>query len=168
MPGNGVSFEDHGAVWSVQNQGKPELIKRNLSLWSGRALVSLFLLSQAHHNWIGTDVVFCSLVILRLRGESSGDCGGVHLFCIQGDQVLVPTGRDLCPWSGLFSASLMLSQVQCNWIGTDVLFYSPVLRSHGESFGDCGGVHRFCIQGDLVLLLTRRAGLYQVLVRSEC
>jgi hypothetical protein len=168
VPGNGVSFEDCGAVWSVQNQGKPELIKRNLSLWSGRTPVSLFLLSQAHHNWIGTDFVFCSPVILRSSGESSRDHGGVCRLCAQGDPVMAQTRRYLCPWSGLFSASLMLSQVQCNWIGTDVLFYSPVLRSHGESFGDCGGVHRFCIQGDLVLLLTRRAGLYQVLVRSEC
>jgi hypothetical protein len=89
VPGIGVSFADHGAVWSVRNQGKPELIKRSLSLWSGRAPVSLFLLSQACLNWIGTDVVFHSPVILRSCGESSGDCGGVRLLCALGDPVLV-------------------------------------------------------------------------------
>jgi hypothetical protein len=36
------------------------------------------------------------------------------------------TGRDLCPWSGWFSASLMLSQVPRDWIGTDA-FRSPVI-----------------------------------------
>jgi hypothetical protein len=80
---------------SLRNQGKPELIKRNLGLWSGRALVSLFLRSQACHTWIGTDVVFHSLGILRLCGESSVDCGGLHQFCAQGDPVLVLTRRDL-------------------------------------------------------------------------
>jgi hypothetical protein len=112
----------------------------NLSLWLGRALVSLFLLSQARHNWIGADVVFHSPVILRSRGESSGDWGGVCWFRAQGDLVFVPTRMDLCPWSGRFSASLLLSQVPRNWIGTDVLFHSPViLRSSGESSRDRGG-----------------------------
>ena len=31
---------------------------------------------KGHHNWIETDVVFHSPVILRLHGESSGDRGG--------------------------------------------------------------------------------------------
>jgi hypothetical protein len=92
VPRNGVSFEDRGAVWSVQNQGKPELITRNLSFWLGRALVSLFLLSQVHHNWIGTDV-FHSPVIIRSCGESSRDCGFVSRLWALGDLVLAPTGR---------------------------------------------------------------------------
>ena len=37
-------------------------------------LSASLLLTQAQHNWIGTDVVFHSPVILRSRGESSGDC----------------------------------------------------------------------------------------------
>jgi hypothetical protein len=58
VPGIGVSFESRGAVWSFWNQGKSVLIRRNPRLSSGRALVSLFLLSQAHHNWFRTDIVF--------------------------------------------------------------------------------------------------------------
>ena len=153
MPGSPVSFEDGGAVWSVQNQCKPVLIKRNRNLWSGRALVSLLLLSQACHNLIGTDVVFHSPVILRSHGESCVNCEGVCQFRTQGDTdlVLVPNGRDFCPWSGWFSASLLLSQVPCNWIGTNVVFRSPViLRLCGESSRDCGGVDHLCILGDLM------------------
>ena len=45
------------------------------------------------HDWIGTDVVFHSPVILRLHGESSRDLGGVHRLLALGDWVLVPTGR---------------------------------------------------------------------------
>ena len=71
--------------------------------------------------------------------------------------MLVLTGRDLCPWSGWFSAFLLLSQVLHNWIGTDVVFHSPViLRARGESSGDCGGVSQFSAQGDLVLVQTGR------------
>jgi hypothetical protein len=77
MPGNSVSFEELGAFWSVGNQGKLELIKMNLCLWLGISLVSLFLLSRAHQNWIGTDVVFHSPAILKSHGESSEDCGVV-------------------------------------------------------------------------------------------
>ena len=114
-PGNGVSFEEHGAVWSV---------------------------------------------VLRSHGESSRDHGGVHQLCAQGDQVLVPTRRDLQPWSGRFFASLMLSQVPCNWIGTEVVFHSAeVLRLCGESSWDLGGVHRLRAQGDPVLVPTGRASL---------
>ena len=74
-----------------------------------------------------------------------------------GDPVLVLTGRDLDPGQAGFSASLMLSLVQHDWIGTEVVFHSPeVLRSHGESSGDLGGVRRLCAQGVSVLALTRR------------
>ena len=39
----------------------------------------------------------------------------------------------------------------------EVVFHSPeVLRSHGESCGDLGGVCRFCAQGALVLVPTGR------------
>jgi hypothetical protein len=46
------------------------------------------------------------------------------------------------PGQARFSAFLMLSQVPHDWIGTEVVFHSPVvLRSHGESSRDLGGVH---------------------------
>jgi hypothetical protein len=47
---------------------------------------------------------------------------------------------DICdPGLAGFSASLMLSQVQHNWIGTEVVFHSLVVqRSHGESSRDLG------------------------------
>jgi hypothetical protein len=45
------------------------------------------------------------------------------------------------PGQSRFSASLMLSQVPHDWFGTEVVFQSPeVLRSHGESSKDLGGV----------------------------
>ena len=71
----------------------------------------------------------------------------------------IHTQGDLCPWSGRFSAPLLLAQVPCDWIGTDVVFLSPViLRLRGESSGDCGGVHRFRIhdQVDPDLAPTKR------------
>jgi hypothetical protein len=46
-----------------------------------------------------------------------------------------------------FSASLMLSQVQREWNGTEVVFHSPeVLRLHGESSKYLGDVRRLCAQ----------------------
>ena len=87
-------------------------------------------------------------VFLRWHGESSRDHGDVLQFRAQGDQVMVLTGRDLCPWSDRFSASLMLSQVSCNWIETDVVFSSPViLRLYGDSSGDHGVVCQLGAQG---------------------
>ena len=56
-------------------------------------------------------------VILRSRGESSGDCGAVHRLHALGDWVLALTRRDLCPWSGRFSTSLLLCKVPHDWIG---------------------------------------------------
>jgi hypothetical protein len=48
--------------------------------------------------------------------------------------VLAPTARDLDPGQAGFSASLVLSQVLRDWIGTEVVFHSlVVLRSRGES-----------------------------------
>jgi hypothetical protein len=53
------------------------------------------------------------------------------------------------------SAYIMLSQVPCDWIGTEVVFHSPEdLRSQGESSRDLGGVCQLCTQGDPVLALT--------------
>ena len=71
--------------------------------------------------------------------------------------MLAPTGGDLDPGQAGSSASLVLPQVPNDWIGTEVVFHSlVVLRSHGESSRDLGGLHRLCIQGDLVLAPTRR------------
>ena len=51
-----------------------------------------------------------------------------------------------------------------DWNGTEVLFHSlVVLRSHGESSRDLGGVRRLCAQGDLVLAPTGRVSLYSFL-----
>jgi hypothetical protein len=45
------------------------------------------------------------------------------------------------PGQAGFSASLILSQVPHDWIGTEVVFHSPVvLRSCGESSRNLGGV----------------------------
>jgi hypothetical protein len=105
-------------------------------------------LSQARHNCIGTDVVFHSPMTLSSDEGSSGDSRGVRRFCTQGDPdpVLVPIRRGLCPWSGRFSSSILLSQVPHNWIGIDDgVFRSPViLRWGGESSRDCGGICQFC------------------------
>jgi hypothetical protein len=52
------------------------------------------MLSQVLWDWIGTEVVFHSPVVLRSREESSrGPWGGVHRLRTQGDLVLAPTGR---------------------------------------------------------------------------
>ena len=47
------------------------------------------------HDWNGTEVVFHSMVVLRLLGEFSRDLGvgGVHRLHAQGDPVLELTGR---------------------------------------------------------------------------
>ena len=81
--------------------------------------------------------------------------GGVHRLCAQVTQCLHwPEG--ICdPGQAGFPPSLMLFQVLCNWIGTEVVFPSPeVLRSRGESSGVLGGVHRLHAQGDPMLALT--------------
>ena len=41
------------------------------------------MLSQVPRDWNGTEVVFHSLVVLRLHGESSRDLEGVLLLCAQ-------------------------------------------------------------------------------------
>ena len=47
------------------------------------------------------------------------------------------------PGQARFSASLMLSQVPHDWFGTEVEFHTPVvLRLHGESSRDLGGVRQ--------------------------
>jgi hypothetical protein len=65
---------------------------------------------------------------------SSRDLGGVCWLCAQVTWCWHwPEG--ICdPGAAGFSASLMLSQVLCDLIGTEVVFQSPVVpRSHGES-----------------------------------
>jgi hypothetical protein len=81
----------------------------------------------------------------------SGDCVGVCQLCAKGDPLLVMAGRELCPWSSRFSAFLLFSQVLCDWIGTDIVFHSPViLRSCGESSRDRGGIRQLFALGDQV------------------
>jgi hypothetical protein len=107
-------------------------------------------------------------MVLRSCGESSRDCEGVCQLRTQDDLVLAPTRRDLCPWSGWFSASLMLSQVLRDWIGTDLEFHTQVLlRSSGESSKDCAGVRQLCAQGNLVLAPTRRV-VFSLYLTSHC
>jgi hypothetical protein len=57
-----------------------------------------------------------------------------------------------------FPAFLMLSHVLCDWIGTEVVFHSPVvLRSSGvSSMGPWGCPPTQGAQRDLVLALTER------------
>jgi hypothetical protein len=82
----GESFRDRGGVCWLQAYGDPVLVLtgRDLCPWSGQIFASLMLF-QVPHDCIGTEVVFYSSVILRSRGGSTGDCGGVRQFCTQGD-----------------------------------------------------------------------------------
>jgi hypothetical protein len=56
------------------------------------------------------------------------DLGGCLQTLCPGDPVLVPTRRDLDPGQAGFSASLVLSQVPHDWIGTEVVFHPPVVQ----------------------------------------
>ena len=114
------------------------------------------MLSQVPLNWNGTELVLHSPVVRRSRGESSQDLGGVRRLCAQVTQCWRRPEGTCDPGQAGFSASLMLSQVPHDWIGTEVVFHSPeVLRSSGESCGDLGGV-RLRAQGVLVLVPTGR------------
>ena len=91
----------------------------------------------------------------------SWDCPSSSCPC---DLELVPTRRDLSPWSGRFSTFLLLAQAQLDWIGSDVLFHSPViLRSRGESSGDHGTICRVRAQVDPELVLMEgRSGTLKI------
>ena len=87
-----------------------------------------------------------------------GDLGGLSLLCAQGDPVLALMEGICDPGQAGFSASLMLSQVPCDWIGTEVVFYSPVvLRSRGNSSRVPWGCLPTLRPGDPVLVPTGRA-----------
>jgi hypothetical protein len=65
---------------------------------------------------------------------SSRDLGGVHWLCTQVNQCWCWQEGTCDPGQAGFPAFLTLSQVPRNWIGTEIVFHSPVvLRSHGES-----------------------------------
>jgi hypothetical protein len=65
---------------------------------------------------------------------SSRDLGGVRQLCAQVTQCWHRPEGPCDPGPAGFPASLMLSQVLHGWIGTEVVFHSPVvLRLHGES-----------------------------------
>ena len=51
-------------------------------------------------KWQGRCLDAWSMKWVLPQKLSSKDLGGVHRLCAQGDQVLVPTGSDLSPWSG--------------------------------------------------------------------
>jgi hypothetical protein len=74
------SSGDYKTICQVHTQEDPELVptRRDVCPRSNRFSASL-LLAQVWHNWIGTDVVFQSAVILRLHAESCGDRGTVCL-----------------------------------------------------------------------------------------
>jgi hypothetical protein len=64
----------------------------------------------------------------------SKDLGGVHQLCAQMIQCWHLLEGTCDPGQAVFPASLMLSQVPSDWIGTEVVFHSlVVLRSRGES-----------------------------------
>ena len=81
---------------------------------------------------------------------SSRDLGGVCQLCAQVTKSWHLLEGTCDPGQAGFPASLMLSQVPGDWIGTEVVFHSPVvLRSCGESSRGSWGVHRLRAQGDL-------------------
>jgi hypothetical protein len=84
----------------------------------GQAEFPVFLmLSQVPCDWIGTEVVFHSLVVLDWVESPLGDHGGVCWLSMKGGLMLVPTGRDLWPWSGWVSCfpNAVSRPVQLDW-----------------------------------------------------
>ena len=69
-----------------------------------------------------------------LRSCPLGTLGGFHRLCAQVTWCCRQPEGICDPGQARFSASLMLSQVPRDWIGTEVMFHSPVvLRLCGES-----------------------------------
>jgi hypothetical protein len=115
--------------------------------------------APAMPSWAGRTPLFwqgsCLDVWSPKRGLpqklSSRDLGGICGLCAQ---VILcwhrPEGT--CdPSQAGFSASLMLSQVPCDWNGMEVVFLSQVvLRLPVESSRDLAGVCQLCAQGDPV------------------
>ena len=101
-----------------------------------------------------------SVIPVPGSGVSSKDRGAV--WCVWNQSIPAPIRRNSSCWSGRAPVFLLLlSQASYNWFGTDVLFHSPViLRSCGESSGDCGTVRRVRAQGDLELAPTGRDLMY--------
>jgi hypothetical protein len=65
---------------------------------------------------------------------SSRDLGGFHQLCAQVTKCWRLLEGTCDPGQSGIPASLLLSQVMHNWIGTEVVFHSwVVLRSHGVS-----------------------------------
>ena len=68
----GESFRDLVGVCRLSAQGDPVLVPTGRDLDPGQAGFSAYLvLSQVPRDWIETEVVFHSPVVLRLHGESS-------------------------------------------------------------------------------------------------
>ena len=86
----------------------------SLLSFSGQSILcrqALFLQGRCQISGVRTcllaEVVFHSPEVLRSRGGSCEDLGGVRKLCKQGTLVLEWTGRDLCPYQAGLSASLV-------------------------------------------------------------
>ena len=81
--------------------------------------------------WKGRCLVFWSLKQGLPQKLSSRDLWGVLCLLTQVTRCWRRPEGTCDPGQARFSASLMLSQVPCDWIETEVVFHSPeVLRSH--------------------------------------
>ena len=97
-------------------QVKPSWARQTFLLWQGQCLDVWSLKRGLSHKL------------------SSRDLGGVCRLCAQVTRCWHWVKGTCDPGQAGFSASLMLSQLQCDWIGTEVVFHSlVVLRLRGES-----------------------------------
>jgi hypothetical protein len=88
---------------------------------------------------------------------SSREFGGVRRLCAQVTQCWRQPEGTCDPGQAGLPASLMLSQVPRGWIGTEIVFHSPVvLRSCGESSRGPWGCPPTPCPGDPVLAPTGR------------
>jgi hypothetical protein len=84
--------------------------------------------------WQGRCLDVCSPKRGLSQKLSSRDLGGVHRLCAQVTKSWHRPEGTCEPGQAGFPASLMLSQAPLDWIGTEVVFHSPVvLKSSGES-----------------------------------
>ena len=87
-------------------------------------------------------------------GTSSGDHGAV--WCVRNQGIPALIRRNLSCWSGRASCVLPPAVTGPSQLVWNRCCVPLILRSCGESSGDCGGFCRFCTQGYPVLVLTGR------------